>query len=250
MDAGRRAGIALPPLRASSLDSLSVFVTHLLRAVFGDRLVRLPETGDEKRCNLLIRYPDKVVLVEIKGEHFIATDHASFLSIEERRRELKKIGVDRAVAQIAATIQALRRGVIELPDTSNIDWTTTAIVPLIITEERTAQVFGGWDSLYADFDRPLEGLRGIGPLGRLRLLSLDELEMLPDLDFSLDFGALLYSWGDVEAHRDLTWASYLSTRSVAARYEYVPKQFGRVMQALATRLGLDPNKICIPPDKP
>ena len=84
------------------------YIIGILRHLFPHQVIKIKEEGREKRCDLMVWFPDKVVLVEVKGEHFIAKDHVAYMNLDERRKELRGIGLPKAVAQLTATIKALR----------------------------------------------------------------------------------------------------------------------------------------------
>ena len=221
---------------------LQRYVTKLLRLAFPDRVIEIPE-GTDRRCDLLIWFPDKVVLVEIKGEHYAAVDHASYLTLEKRHEELCRIGIPKAVKQVSTTMQALRNGTLPIAGLPAYDWTTTPIVPLVVTEERTPQVPMVWEQLYGPFDRPLETDRAAGPVGKLRLLSVDEVETLPDITGAEGFASLLYRWGSTPDYYDMPWLAFLDTRGIRWTGQYVQSQFLETMRFLAGRLGLNRNAI-------
>ena len=218
------------------------YVLQVLERAFGPQLIRIRE-GDNERCDALIWLPDKIVLVEIKGEHYIAKDHASYMSLDERRDELCKIGIPKAVRQICQTMSDLRDGKLKLPDLPSYDWTITPIIPLVITEESTPQLPGIWDRLYASFDEPLQEGRGVGPVRRLRLLSVDEIEIAPDLGGPENFATALWRWGVDAEFCEMPWAVYLQSKSIGCTEEYMRQAVQDAILCLAERLGLDPGLI-------
>ena len=112
------------------------YIFSVFDAAFPGQVYRIPEQAGEQRADLLIWFPDKVVIVEVKGAHFVGLHHASFLAVDERRTELQSVGLPNAASQLEATVRAVRDGEIPVPGMPRYDWTTTAIVPLIVTEER------------------------------------------------------------------------------------------------------------------
>ncbi|MGD2109891.1 MAG: hypothetical protein PVI86_10920, partial [Phycisphaerae bacterium] len=224
------------------------YVTGVLRHVFPNQVIKVKRETKDKRCDLVVWFPDKVMLVEVKGEHFTAKDHASYMSLDKRHDELRNIGIPKAVAQLTATVQALRRGVLTPRGLPDYDWTITPIVPVIVTDERTPQAPGTWDHLYESFDLPFEKLRAAGPIGRLRLLAVDEIEIFPDVAYTTDLATLLLQWGASSQHRDLTWAAHLEDSGIKTSGRFIPMRFFEAMQSLAVRLGLDPAKLTAPDD--
>jgi len=218
------------------------YVLQVLERAFGPQLIRIPE-GEKERCDALIWLPDKIVLVEIKGEHYIATNHASYMSLDERREELRKIGIPKAVSQICQTMTDLRDGKLRLPDLPNYDWTITPIIPLVVTEELTPQLPGIWERLYASFDEPLQQTRGAGPVARLRLLSVDEIEMVPDLGGPENFATALCQWGVNAEFCEMPWVAYLQNKSMACTEAYICQAVRDAILCLVERLGLDPGLI-------
>jgi hypothetical protein len=218
------------------------YVLQVLERAFGPQLIRIPE-GDNERCDALIWLPDKIVLVEIKGERHIAKDHARYMSLDQRHDELCKIGIPKAVRQICRTISDVRAGTLRLPDLPCYDWTVTPIVPLVVTEELTPQLPGIWDRLYASFNQPLQGSRGAGPVGRLRLLSVDDIEMVPDLAGPENFATVLFQWGLDAEFCEMPWAAYLQSKSVDCTEKYICQAVRDAILCLVKRLGLAPARI-------
>lgn len=58
------------------------YVIGVLKQACGDRVVEIPE-GAAPRCDLLISYPDKIILIEVKAEHFVAKCHFSYQTMVE-----------------------------------------------------------------------------------------------------------------------------------------------------------------------
>jgi hypothetical protein len=222
------------------------YVFSVFKSAYGERVLSIPEDNRQKRADLLIWFPDKVLIVEVKGVHFVGCDHSSFMSIDERRKELEEVGMARAVDQLASTTRLLRAGEIMPASMPSYDWTITPIIPVIVTEEQMPQVPGCWDLLYDPLCAELNELTGAGPLGRLRLLTVADAERLPDLRASDDLATMLIRWGANQSLRDLTWSSFLATKPVSFLGSFMVGRFIETLKFLARRLGLDEAKLGVP----
>ncbi len=215
------------------------YVTDLLRHFLRHQVVEIPE-GPEERCDLLISYPDKVILAEVKGRHYIAKRHSSHLPLSQRHEELLcSSGIPKAVDQIASTIGLLRRGTLTFPGLPAYDWTTTPIIPVIITEEEAPQAPFLWERLYKPFNRPLEALQGAGPIVRLRFLSIDEVETLPEVESQIDLATLMYRWAANVEYHELPWLAYLDATGTRTTGRVIHDRFVEAMSFLTERLDLD-----------
>ncbi len=219
------------------------YILSVFQSAFPGQVYRIPEDAGEQRADLLIWFPDKVVIVEVKGVHFVGLRHASFLSIEERREELLSIGMPNAINQLTSTVSAIRKSRIGAPFMPSYDWTITPIVPVIVTEEQMPWVPGCWDALYGPLCEHLDGLTGAGPLARLRLLTVTEIERLPDLQLADDFATMLIRWGADRSLTELTWGGFVAMQDVRRRRDFIPSRFLATLKFLARRLGLDEAKL-------
>lgn len=234
-----------------------------IRSIFADAypetVCRISEDPSNRRADFLVWFPDKVVVVEVKGVHFVGKKHASFLSVDERRQELEQIGMPHALEQLESTIRALRAGEIKYaaqtengvkPIMPSYDWTITPIIPVIITEEQMPQAPGCWATLYAPLCAGLDELTPAGPLGKLRLLNVGDVERLPALQMPDDFATMLIRWGADPSLRDLSWSSFLATQAASCQGSFMIRRFVDMLKFLAQRLGLDETKIgCVQHDK-
>lgn len=219
------------------------YICSLFRGIFPDRVYRIPEIAGEQRADFLIWFPQRVIVVEVKGVHFVGLKHASYLSIDERRAELSRIGMPNAINQLASTIRAIRAGQVTAPSMPSFDWTMTPIVPVIVTEERMPQVPGCWDAFYGPMCEPLADLSGAGPVTRLRLLNIDDAETIADLESSDDLGALFVCWAGDSSLMELVWGGFLATQEVRYRRRFIPDRYWETMKFLARRLDLDEKKL-------
>jgi hypothetical protein len=200
----------------------------------------------ERRADFVIPSADKVLVIEAKSGHFVGLTHASFLRLDERRKELAdKVGIEHGVKQLAETITALRAGQFAALDLPPYDWTCTPIVPVIVTEEPTPQVVGCWEHLYEPLCGSLDDLgQARGPIGRLRLLSVDEAETLPDLAANHDLATLLYRWGTrSQLDCELPWRCFLQASDIVGSGDFIRGRVHDLRDVLASRLGFDPAAI-------
>jgi len=219
------------------------YVFSAFKSACPERVWSIPEDNREKRADFLIWFPDKVIIVEAKGTHFVGLDHASFLSIDERLKELEKIGIPNAINQLESTVRALRRRDILSPSMPSYDWTVTPIVPVIVTEEQIPQVPGCWDAFYGPFCAKLNELTDAGPLAKLRLLTIRDVERLPDMRAPHDLATIFIRWGADPSLMELTWGSFLSKQGVSFQCSFIPGRFREMIKYLARRLGLDETRL-------
>jgi hypothetical protein len=231
------------------------YIHSIFEHVYPGRVCRISEDKTGKRADFLVWFPDKVILVEVKSVHFVGKNHTSFLSIEGRREELKDVGMPRAIDQLESTVRALRVGDVRfdagtedvvVPSMPSYDWTITPVIPVIVTEEQMPQAPGCWDTFYSSLCGKLYELTAAGPLGKLRLLNVGDVERLPDLRAPDDLATILIRWGADPSLRDLTWNSLLATECVNSDGSFMLGRFIDMVKFLAGRLGLDENRFAIP----
>jgi hypothetical protein len=126
------------------------------------------------------------------------------------------------------------------------DWTITPIIPVIVTEEQMPQAPGCWDVFYSPLCVKLNELTAAGPLGKLRLLNVGDVERLPDLRTPYDLATMFLRWGADQDVRELTWNSFLATQHVDFHGSSMVGRFLATLKFLARRLGLDETKLAIP----
>lgn len=219
------------------------YVFSVFKSAYSDQVWRIPECHSEQRADFLIWFPDKVIILEVKGVHFVGLRHASFLSIDERRKELEKIGIPNAIDQLESTIRALRAGNVVAPSMPSYDWTTTPIIPVIVTEEQMPQVPGCWDEFYGPFCSDLDDLKAAGHVAKLRLLTIRDVERLPDLRAPHDLATMFIRWGADRSLMELTWGSFLAKQSVSFQRSFIPGRFCETIKYLARWLGLDETRL-------
>ncbi len=219
------------------------YVQYLLETYFPGQVYRIPEHKKEKRADLLIWFPNKVLIIEVKGVHFVGLRHAAFLSIEQRRNELEAIGFPNAIKQIAATILNIRDGKIKAPSMPSYDWTITPIIPVIVTEEQMPLVPGCWDAFYKPFCRPLDEMENAGPINKLRLLTVTELERIQDYELPYDFATTLTRWAADPKLAEVPWDCFVSIQRVTRKQHSMLSRFGDTIKLLASKLGIDQSLI-------
>jgi hypothetical protein len=231
------------------------YIRSIFEFLFPGQVRRISEDKANQRADFLIWFPDEVIVVEVKGVHFVGKDHASFLSIDERREELTNVGMPHAIGQLGSTICALRTGdIIYAPRTEDVvapsmptyDWTITPIIPVIVTEEQMPQAPGCWDAFYAPLCAKFDELAAAGPLGKLRLLTVGDVERLPDLPAPHDLATMFIRWGADQSLRELTWGSFLAAQHVRFQGCFMVGRFADTLRFLARRLGLDETKLAMP----
>lgn len=206
-------------------DILEPFVRKILEQAFPKSVHKVPEEREE-RADFVILFGSSVVVLEVKARHFLGPEHASFMTLDQRRDKLEQtIELPKAISQIAKTIQALRNGDIDVPGLP-ADWTTTPIIPVIITEERLPQVQGCWEPLYAPMMQPFEDLHGAGPIAPLRLLAIEDLEIVPNVALPDDFGTTCLKWAhDPDLRETNQGRSFRSGQGPQRRIIWLPLHF-------------------------
>lgn len=221
------------------------YIQDLLQTAFPKRVVKIPENDFPGNADFLIIFPGKIVVIEVKSEHFVTKHHYKLMTIRERQFEIESVGLKKAVGQIESTIKALRNFNLKPLGLGYYDWTTTPIIPLVVTDEEYPLFPQCWRFLYEEVEKPLMLLNsGVGPVGRLRILSIDEVEMLPDLTGSIDFATLLLQWGSDPSKFEYPFRNYLlECNQNHVSNDFMYKRWREVCQTLADRLGFDTLKI-------
>jgi hypothetical protein len=220
------------------------YVQHLLETAFPGRVVKIPENDFPGHADFLICFPGKIVVIEVKSEHFIAKQHYKLTTIEEWRFKIEDVVLKKAVGQIASTIEALRNFDLKTLNLGYYDWTTTPIIPLVVTEEKYPLFPLCWKSLYGKVEKPLKLLQdGSGRVGRLRILSLDEIEMVPSLKGSIDFATLLLQWGSDPSKFEYPFRNYLHSCNNHLSDDFMKARWDDALRILADQVGFNGSKI-------
>lgn len=225
-----------------------VFEAYTMRCLkdqFGDRVIKIPETIFPGNADCLVLSGNSVIVMEIKSEHFVARDHCKFMSVEERLNEIGDTGITRSVSQICRTVGNLRKGIFSKRlDLPAYDWTVTSIVPLIVTDEEFPFYSLLWEPLYKPLEAPLRKMNdGAGYVARLRLLSVDDIEMLRDVSTGMDFSQLLMHWGNDPTYYEVPLKTFIFAKNIKVGNEHRVKDLKSAFRYLSSRLGLDPNDI-------
>lgn len=217
------------------------FVHEVLERAFSGRVIKVP-TSTEDRADFIILFPSCVIALETKARHFIASTHAAYMPLGERRKELEKIGLRKAVKQLVGTIKSMRRDEVDLGG-MNYRWATTPIVPIVVTEEELPQLPKSWEHLFRAAAEPLERMANAGPIAKLRFLSVNDIEILPDLVMPDDFGRTCLKWANHDVLFELPLKSYLVGTGISWQNGFICDRYAEVMTLLARRLGLDVSKL-------
>ncbi|MCZ6652006.1 MAG: hypothetical protein O7D91_03150 [Planctomycetota bacterium] len=218
------------------------FVQQILDEAFGDRLVRLPRSNKTKRADGLIVYPNRLVVYEIKSKHPRAAGRHGPRTIEEREQELVDIGVGDAAEQIADTINELRGGNLDELLPTQYDWTTTRIVPVVITAETVPLVWNMWHRFEA-LAQPIAALPMQDQISRIRLLDIADVERLPDLVQVADASAVFLEWANNPETFERPLLRHLNVAELELSNSFLQRRYGTVMKLLADRHGLDASKL-------
>ncbi|MEE8170099.1 MAG: hypothetical protein V3T70_06085 [Phycisphaerae bacterium] len=221
------------------------YVLEILRAAFGDRLIRLPpsDVPGEERADAIVVYPRRVVVLEIKSSHYVGTEHKGLLSIEERVAELGRLGITKGASQIADTIRALRRYGIPGIGLPEYDWTTTTIVPVIVTKEKIPLVWGlrrVYEPLLADIlNLPLHD-----QICPTRFISIADVEGIPDLARRTEFADVLIQWASDTTSQECPLSHYLTRQNMSVtRQHFWKHSVLPMMELLIQHFGLDRAKV-------
>jgi len=220
------------------------YVLSVIESAFPGRVIKIPESEFPGNADCLICFPGSVVVVEIKSGHFAVANHHKLMTIEERVSEIKDIGFSKATRQIQGTIRNLRDYTLKFPSLPHYDWTITPVIPLIVTEDRFPLFPLAWRYLYQEIEKPLVLLQdGSGPIGPLRMMTLDEVEIVPSLSTKTDFSSLLLNWGRDSGLREHPFTNYLHSCGHAWSNGFMLNCWKAAMRLLATTVGLDTQKL-------
>ena len=219
------------------------YTMRILETSFHDQVIKISEADFPGNADCLIYFPGKVLVVEIKSEHFVAAQHCKLMNIQERRSEIENAGVKKGISQIESTIKRLRNFKLKPPGLPSYDWTITPIIPIIITEEHLPLFPLCWEFLYNDIEKPLRSLQnGSGQVGRLRILSIEDIELIPSLTINIDFATLLLQWGNDPDKFEYTFRNYLHSCDYHFSNDFMRKNWGKAFSLFATELEFDPSK--------
>lgn len=217
------------------------YVENILCKCFGERLIKLPPSNeaDRKRCDFVIVYPHKIIIIEVKTSRFTTPRYFGCRNCREVQDLLEKAKIGEATEQLFQTIEDLRNQKIRDNRLISLDWTSTVIIPIIISEENLPMVPFAWDRLYAPYDNKLRQLNsGAGRVGHLRFLLPEDLFYLPDIVTSTELAKELLIWGEDEGQRSNSFNNYLHSRGVNLRCVEGKEIFREACETLKTILGL------------
>jgi len=218
------------------------YIMRLLETAFGDRVIKISESDFPGNADCLINFPGKVLVVEIKSEHFVAAQHYKLMNIQERRSEIENAGVQKGIRQIESTIRRLRNFTLKPPGLPSYDWTITSIIPVMITEEHLPLFPLCWKFLYNEIEKPLRSLQdGSGQVGRLRILSIEDVELIPSLTINIDFATLLLQWGNGTDKFEYTFRNYLNSCDYHFSNDFMRGNWDKEFKLFAIKLGFDPS---------
>ncbi len=152
------------------------------------------------------------------------------------------LGVGDAAEQLAATISELRGGNLDELLPTQYDWTTTRIVPVIVTAETVPLVWNMWHRFEA-LAQPIAALPMQDQIARIRLLDIADVERLPDLVQVADAGAVFLQWANNAETFERPLLRHLNVAGHELSNDFLRCRYGTVMKLLAERHGLDASKL-------
>jgi Holliday junction resolvase len=219
------------------------YIAKFLSGHFGKQIIRLPVSNEvgRKRCDFVIIYPNKVILIEVKTSRFTAPKYFACQQIEELNHLLnEKIEIGEAITQLSHTIEDLCAVKIEDTRLSSIDWAKTTIIPVIISEENLPTVPFAWEELYSEFDAKLQALNlNVEKIALLRFLTPEELAYFSDIGSTIQLAHELQSWGEDSALRSNSFKNFLINRNYTLYAKEAKKGYAEACDQLAIELGFD-----------
>lgn len=218
------------------------YVGKILQTVYGDRCIKLEHPGNDSRkiADYLVVSDNLTLIFETKGSHFRRKDHFESLSIDDRRKELVKLGVEEAFEQLADTVSRLRSYKWPIPGCPNIDWTSVPIIPVLVTDEHLPLFPLAWGTLYESFHSCLTELNGgQGTVCKARLLNIEELEMFPDLSGEYCIAKLLAEWSRDADMFELAFSNFLDSKNIRISSTWIKSRSTEAIQYLSDVLGLN-----------
>jgi hypothetical protein len=220
------------------------YVLSVFESAFPGRVVKISESEFPGNADCLICFPGKVVIVEIKSGHFAIASHYKLMTIQERVSELQDIGISKATRQIQKTARNLRDYTLKLPRLPHYDWTITPVIPLIVSEDHFPVFPLAWRYLYEEIEKPLLLLQdGSGPIAPLRMITLDEVEIVPSLSAKTDFSSLLLNWGRDFGLRERSFTNYLHACGHVCSNDFMLNCWTAATRLLATTVGINPEEL-------
>jgi len=220
------------------------YVLKLLEEVFADRFIKIPEDKYPGNADCLVLFSDKVLVIEIKSNHFAAIQHYKQKIIEEYQSEISAAGFKKGISQLKSTIRKLWGYKLGLPQLPYYDWTIKPIIPIIVSEEHVPLFPLVWTQLYNDLEETISDLQdGSGKLGRLRFLSIDDVEIIPNLEINIDLATLLLAWGNDIEKSEFTFRNYLHSSGYHFSDKFMFDKCKDSCRTLESRLGFDPDNL-------
>jgi hypothetical protein len=233
---------AIQTLARSYGELVENYSEKLLKDIFQDRLIRLPisEEAGRKRCDFVVRYHNKIILIEVKTSRFTTPRYFACKSLVELRDLIEnKVEVGTATNQLFQTIEDLRLNKVCHPELKGIDWTTTTIIPVIVSEEVLPSVPLIWENLYSKFDDILRSLDGgAGRVAHLRFLSIEDLFKILNVSHITDIGHLLSVWGQQENIRSNSLQNALLVLHHKYELSYELTEYEKIKAFALDRLNL------------
>ena len=96
---------------------------------------------------------------------------------------------------------------------------------------------------YKPFCRPLDEMVNTGPINKLRLLTVTELERIQDYELHSDFATTLTRWAADPKLAEVPWDCFVSIQRVTRKQHSMFSRFGDAMKLLASKLGIDQSLI-------
>lgn len=221
------------------------YAVQLLSDVCPGRVVPLDPIKRRKRADALLCYPDKIVVLEIKSIHAASHTRRAPLSLTGRVDELHRMQLDKAVNQLASTISDLRDGKLDdrLPFRYD-DWTTTMIVPAVISLEKVPLVEGSW-RMVEPLTAPLSSLGMSDQIAPLRILHITDFEALLEHAAEREIGQVLLRWARHPTQFERTFLTFAESEALQPQPVRLRQRLAEPMRLVARRLGIPEERLGI-----
>jgi|GEM_PF-4458400 len=218
------------------------YADRILSDAFGAQLWRVPDDTPGESADYILPYRDRVLVIEVKGSYWAGLDHRAAINLDQRFEKLIRLNIKKAVGQIENTIRMLRASELACTRMPNYDWTCTRIVPLIVTIEAIPRV-PGLSDFFAPLFQPLTQVAMSELVSSPRLISIEDLDVVPDLALNEDFGQVMLQWAHDLETQDWPLEVHLSHSNIIIDRAYFRERFHSTVKSVCERFGLDARKL-------
>ncbi len=209
------------------------YIHKVLQATYTSAFHRINQDG---HADFLVFDKHHALVIEAKMARFHAGEHLKLLTLDKRKKELLR-DIGKANRQIANTITSLWNGTSFSDPFGVRDWTTTHIVPIVVTWERVPLV---WlrEKLFDTVESPVNDLPKRGQVAAVRYLTARDVESLWGLQGNKSIGQLFATWSNEPNTKDRPFYEFLRGEGVKPSQEWLKRLSEGLKKYIVSCLGL------------